>query len=89
MAVPEALGEGQVWLDGRTYRIEGRVSRELATRFAPKTVVGDYTDESNPLVSTATWRSWDGGFGLEAIQGQDDFNKTKLSYKCRDMLQSI
>lgn len=79
MANPAVTREGQVLLDGKTYHIEGPVQRELATRFAPKTVIGDYTDESNPLISTATWRSWDGGFGLETIRSADDFNRNRWS----------
>ena len=79
MATPAVTGEGQVILDGRAYRIAGKVQRELATRFAPKTVIGDYTDESNPLVSTATWRSWNGGFGLETIRSAGDFNRARWS----------
>ncbi len=79
MAQPAVTSEGQILLDGRTYRIEGQVQRELATRFAPKTVIGDYTDESNPLISTATWRSWNGGFGLETIRSADDFNRNRWS----------
>ncbi len=79
MAQPSVTGEGQIRLDGRTYRIEGPVQRELATRFAPKTVIGDYTDESNPLISTATWRSWNGGFGLETIRNADDFDRNRWS----------
>lgn len=77
MAQPTVTSEGQVLLDGRTYRIEGQVQRELATRFAPKTVIGDYTDESNPLISTASWRSWNGGFGLETIRSADDFDRSR------------
>jgi hypothetical protein len=79
MAKPAAIAEGQIWLDGRTYRIDGQVQRELATRFAPKTVIGDYTDESNPLISTATWRSWNGGFGLETVRSADDFDRHRWS----------
>lgn len=79
MANPAVTGKGQIWLDGRTYSIDGPVQRELATRFAPKTVIGDYTDESNPLVSTATWRSWNGGFGLETVRSTDDFNRHRWS----------
>ncbi len=79
MANPAVTGESQVLLDGRTYHIEGPVQRELATRFAPKTVIGDYTDESNPLISTATWRSWNGGFGLETIRSVDDFDRSRFS----------
>ena len=79
MAETPVTGEGRVLLDGRIYRIEGPVQRELATRFAPKTVIGDYTDESNPLISTATWRSWNGGFGLETIRDRNDFNRTRWS----------
>lgn len=79
MTTPAVTGEGKIWLDGRLYGIEGPVQRELSTRFAPKTVIGDYTDESNPLVSTATWRSWNGGFGLETIRSADDFNRYRAS----------
>ncbi len=79
MGQPAVTDEGQVLLDGTTYRIDGRVQRELATRFAPKTVIGDYTDESSPLISTATWRSWNGGFGLETIRDASDFNRSRWS----------
>ena len=51
MSATSVTNEGEVRLDGRLYRIVGGVQRDLATRFAPKTVIGDYTDESNPLVS--------------------------------------
>ncbi len=79
MPQPSVTNEGEVHLDGRSYRIDGHVQRELATRFAPKTVIGDYTDESNPLVSTATWRSWEDGFGLETIRDARDFQRNRWS----------
>jgi len=85
MAQASVTNEGEVLLDGRSYRIEGRVQRELATRFAPKTVIGDYTDESNPLISTATWRSWDGGFGLETVRENGyTVSNVRLSYTTED-----
>jgi len=66
-----------VSLGGRTFPIQGPVLRSLASRLPPKETQGDYTLESNPIVSTIVWNNHTGGIGQET---QSDFsNKTWFS----------
>lgn len=53
----------EIGLNGHVFRINGRVQRQIANQFAEKTVIGDYSEASDPVLSQITWRDFSGGQG--------------------------
>ena len=58
------VDEGRVSLNGFDYRLRGPVTSTIASRFAPKQVIGETTLESHEDVSYLRWDDWTGGIGL-------------------------
>ena len=69
------IQENEVWLNGRFYRIDGGVKRELISHQPPKISIGPFTKDDNPVVSTITWTNFPGGIGTEVIRTQDDYQR--------------
>ncbi len=66
----------QVRINGVNYRIEGGVQRFLASTFPQKIVVGDFEEESHPLVSSITWNDLSGGMLKEFGEFPGDENRS-------------
>ena len=63
----------EVSLFGQFYPIVGPVQVVQAARWAPKTVTGDYTQDSEEETSSHTWSDQRGGIGMkEMVEGKDD-----------------
>lgn len=67
MPVGRIENKDQVWLNGHVFAIRGQVQRQIANQFAPKTVIGDFTEQSDPVLSNITWRDLKDGMGRYAI----------------------
>lgn len=65
-----------VTLDGTVFRVEAPVQRFLSSPFPQKLVIGDYTEESHPLVSTITWDDFTGGMLKERANLPEDQNRS-------------
>lgn len=66
MATP---GYDEIMLDGMPFKAAGGVVnvQNLAT-FQRKTVIGDYTRDSNPVLSTWVMTDWSGGHGVHSLE---------------------
>lgn len=63
----------EIILDGWAFKAEGGVVnvQNLAT-FQRKTVIGDYTRDSNPVLSTWVMTDWSGGHGVHSLEEGTD-----------------
>ena len=75
MPAGRVLDENEIYLNGRYYRIDGPVRRDLISHQPPKISIGAYTKDDNPVVSTITWTNFPGGIGTEVIKGPEDYQK--------------
>ncbi len=66
----------RVRIDDTNYKIVGGVQRSLASTFPQKLVIGDYSQESHPLVSTINWDDWRGGMLKEVGEFPEDQHRT-------------
>lgn len=67
MATARIEQPDMVSLNGHLFRIKGQVIRQIANRFAEKTVIGDFTEQSDPVLSNITWRDMKDGMGRYSI----------------------
>lgn len=72
------LKENQCFLDGRYYKLAGPVRRVLVSRLPEKVTVGEYSEASNPILSTITWSNLQ-GIGREVMRPNDPANFAFLS----------
>ena len=66
------VSEHQISLNSVRYPLVGRVVRGLSNKWPDKTVIGDYTKDSNPTISTLALSDHRGGIGLDIMEGQGD-----------------
>lgn len=73
------IQENEVWLNGRFYRIDGGVKRDLISRQPPKISIGPFTKDDNPVVSTITWTKII-GTGSAVIETDEDYSKAYYTF---------
>ena len=61
------------------YPIVGQVQRGLSSSYPEKTVIGDYTQDSSPILSTLSLTDHRGGIGLDVMTGQGDTDRSWYS----------
>lgn len=57
-----------VSLNGRLFWVSGGVRRQIANQFAQKTVIGEFNETSDPVLSQITWNDLRGGQGRYIIR---------------------
>lgn len=69
----------EVTLDGWPFRVTGGVVniQNLAT-FQRKQQIGDYTRDSNPLLSTWVMTDWSGGHGVQSLEEGSDTGRYRF-----------
>ena len=88
------LKADEISLNGVRYPIVGGVQRTLVSNFPPKQVIGEWTQESDPNLSTLVLSDHRGGIGLDVMGGQGDTNRSwystaTLRYKNRLILPPL
>src|SRR3990167_3068962 len=73
------LSENEISLNGVRYKIVGPVHRGLSSNYPQKTVIGDYTRDSSPILSTLALSDHRGGIGLDIMEGQGDTDRSWYS----------
>lgn len=73
------LSENEISLNAVRYKIVGPVQRSLSSNYPQKTVIGDYTKDSSPILSTLSLTDHRGGIGLDIMEGQGDTNRSWYS----------
>lgn len=68
MATGRVENRNEVFLNGYFFPVRNGVTRQVANQFAPKTVIGEFSEASDPLLSAINWQDFTGG------QGQLIFN---------------
>ena len=70
---PTQTENQEIVLDGKSYPVDGPVSVDPTTRFQNKVTFGDYSEDSDPLLSAWITSSLTGGIGNEFLkEGVDD-----------------
>ena len=77
---------GEVQLLGNYYPIIGPVKEGDAAQWAPKTVTGDWTKDSQKLASSVVWSDFRAGIGIkDMVEGKDDnrcyFSTCEIGFK--------
>jgi len=81
-------------LNGVRYKIAGPVQRSLVSNYPEKTVIGDYTKDSSPILSSLALSDHRGGIGLDVMEGQGDtdrswYSTADIRYKGHLILPSL
>lgn len=63
MATGRVETNREIFLNGHYYPLRGPVLRQVANQFAQKTVIGEYTEASDPALSAITWSDLRLGLG--------------------------
>jgi hypothetical protein len=68
------IAQGEVSLNGTRYPIArardgSQRVQSLPVAYPEKTVIGDYTRDSNPELSSITWSDFRGGLGIDIMEG--------------------
>lgn len=71
MAEPRVESANEVYLNGTLFPILGRVRSQVANQLAPKTVIGEFTEASDPALSAVTWKGFRRGLGKHAISASE------------------
>lgn len=80
------IAQGEVSLNGVRYPIakakdsSQRVQTIPASIYPEKTIIGDYTRESNPRLSSMTWSDFRGGLGIDTMEGQQEVDRYWSGY---------
>ena len=73
------LDLGEVSINGVRYPIAGSVRRSLSSIYPGKTVIGDYTKDSSPILSTLALSDHRGGIGQDIYDGEGPANRSWYS----------
>ena len=71
--------ENEVSLNAVRYKLSGPVRRSLVSNYPGKTVIGDYTKDSSPILSTLALTDHRGGIGLDIMTGEGDTDRSWYS----------
>jgi hypothetical protein len=69
----------EVSINGVRYKLAGDVQRSLSSNYPEKTVIGDYTKDSSPVLSTLSLSDHRGGIGLDTMTGNGDIDRSWYS----------
>lgn len=72
MADPRVESSKEIYLNGTLFPITGAVRSQIANQLAPKTVIGEFTEASDPLLSNVTWKGFRGGLGKHAVSVNEE-----------------
>jgi hypothetical protein len=87
--MPDVLTDGEVYLNGRRYAIDGSVAVVAVNQFPGKVVTGDTNRDVEPVASTHIWSDWRGGLGIEVMDPsahKDRFWYSTLDTRFKDQL---
>ena len=73
------VSPSEVSINAVRYPIIGNVHRSLSSNYPEKTVIGDYTKDSSPILSTLALTDHRGGIGLDIMTGDGDTDRSWYS----------
>ena len=79
------IGPNEISLNGVKYPLVGKVRPSLASTFPEKTVIGDYSIDSDPVASTWAMSDWTGGILLEEMDVAKAAHRNKAYWSTCDL----
>lgn len=73
------ISADEVSLNAVAYKLVGAVKRSLSSIYPGKTVIGDYTKDSSPILSTLSLTDHRGGIGQDIYDGDGPANRSWYS----------